>query len=252
MRGAKIVGFEETSPSSFQLTYEISGRKGFVRYRLGPNGDAAFEFQDPSGKITKESYSKGSGRGGQAGRGTGGPPPRNDRPAREDQPPRDIPQTSSGQAKNKVGTIKVTSNSLDSRGMLLKACTCDGAGESPAVAWENLPEGTVSIAVSLWHRAPDQEKSYWLVYNLPATSTGIAQNKKPDGTLGLNDRKRNEYDPMCSKGPGSKTYHITVYALSKNLDLPSSALDRKRLLEAIKDCTLAEGTLDYQYERPKR
>jgi phosphatidylethanolamine-binding protein (PEBP) family uncharacterized protein len=74
----------------------------------------------------------------------------------------------------------------------------------------------------------------------------------PEGTLGLNDKKRNEYDPMCSKGPGVKTYHITVYALSKNLDLPAKEVDRKRLLEAIKDCKLAEGTLDYQYERPKQ
>lgn len=136
--------------------------------------------------------------------------------------------------------------------MLVKACTCDGAGESPAVTWEKLPEGTKSIAVSLWHEAPDQEKSYWLVYNIPATSNGIAQNKKPEGTLGLNDRKRNEYDPMCSKGPGAKTYHITVYALSKNLDLPAKEVDRKRLLQAIGDCKLAEGTLDYQYERPRQ
>jgi Raf kinase inhibitor-like YbhB/YbcL family protein len=136
--------------------------------------------------------------------------------------------------------------------MLIKDCTCDGSGQSPAVAWENLPEGTKSIAVSLWHEAPDQQKSYWLVYNVPATASGIGQNKMPEGTLGLNDKKRNEYDPMCSKGPGVKTYHITVYALSKNLDLPAKEVDRKRLLEAIKDCKLAEGTLDYQYERPKQ
>jgi phosphatidylethanolamine-binding protein (PEBP) family uncharacterized protein len=144
------------------------------------------------------------------------------------------------------------SSSVDAKGFLLKDCTCDGGGASPAVAWEKLPEGTQSVAVSLWHEAPDQEKSYWLVYNIPTSVQGIEQSKKPQGTLGLNDKKRNEYDPMCSKGPGAKTYHITVYALSKKLDVSAKEIDRKGLLEAIKDCTLAQGTLDYQYERPKQ
>ncbi|MCE2815061.1 MAG: YHYH protein [Planctomycetaceae bacterium] len=216
MRGAKIVGFEEISPKNYQLTYEVSGRKGYVRYTLQENGAVAFEFQDPSGKLTKDTDTARSDR-----------------------------------AKINSGTIKVVSSSVDARGMLIKDCTCDGSGQSPAVAWDRIPEGTKSIAVSLWHEAPDQEKSYWLVYNVPVTATGIGQNKKPEGTLGLNDKKRHEYDPMCSKGPGVKTYHITVYALSKNLELPAKEVDRKRLLEAIKDCKLAEGTLDYQYERSK-
>ncbi len=216
MRGAKIVGFEEISPKNYQLTYEVSGRKGFVRYTLQENGSVAFEFQDPSGKLTKVTDTARSDR-----------------------------------AKINAGTIKVVSSSVDARGMLIKDCTCDGSGQSPAVAWDRIPKGTKSIAVSLWHEAPDQEKSYWLVYNVPVTATGIGQNKKPEGTLGLNDKKRHEYDPMCSKGPGVKTYHITVYALSKNLELPAKEVDRKRLLEAIKDCKLAEGTLDYQYERSK-
>jgi hypothetical protein len=250
MRGAKIVGFEETEPKSFQLTYEVSGRKGYVRYKLQDNGAVAFEFQDPNGKLTKDNYQN---RGGRRGGGPGAqPPPRNDRPPRDGQPPKEPNNATSDRAKVQVGTIKVASGSVDGRGMLIKDCTCDGSGQSPAVAWENLPEGTKSIAVSLWHEAPDQQKSYWLVYNVPATAAGIGQNKKPEGTVGLNDKKRNEYDPMCSKGPGVKTYHITVYALSKNLDLPAKEVDRKRLLEAIKDCKLAEGTLDYQYERPKQ
>ena len=240
MRGAKIVGFEETAPKSFQLTYEVSGRKGYVRYKLGESGAVAFEFQDPAGKVTKQNYQNGGGRRG------GGPPPRDVQPPRDGQLPRQAEAM-----KSQSGTIQVTSSSVDSRGMLIKDCTCDGARQSPAVSWDKLPEGTKSIAVSLWHEAPDQTKSYWVVYNLPATSTGIGQNKKAEGTVGLNDKRRNEYDPMCSKGPGIKTYHITVYALSKNLELTAKEVDRKKLLEAIRDCKLGEGTLDYQYERSK-
>ncbi|MFN9347283.1 MAG: YHYH protein, partial [Planctomycetota bacterium] len=116
MRGAKIVGFEEISPKNYQLTYEVSGRKGYVRYTLQENGAVAFEFQDPSGKLTKDTDTARSDR-----------------------------------AKINSGTIKVVSSSVDARGMLIKDCTCDGSGQSPAVAWDRIPEGTKSIAVSLWH-----------------------------------------------------------------------------------------------------
>lgn len=51
MRGAKIVGFDQTAPGAYQLTYEIAGRKGFVRYKLAEDGSAAFEFQDQIGRA---------------------------------------------------------------------------------------------------------------------------------------------------------------------------------------------------------
>jgi phosphatidylethanolamine-binding protein (PEBP) family uncharacterized protein len=54
---------------------------------------------------------------------------------------------------------------------------------------------------------------------------------------------------MCSKGPGVKTYHLTVYALSAHPKLDRNKATRKNLLAAIKDLTLAEGTLDFKYER---
>jgi hypothetical protein len=57
---------------------------------------------------------------------------------------------------------------------------------------------------------------------------------------------------MCSKGPGVKTYHVTVYALSALPKLRPNAATRDALLEAIKDITLAEGTLTYTYERGAR
>ena len=92
-------------------------------------------------------------------------------------------------------------------------------------------------------------KSYWVVYNIPANVTKLAKNDKNTGTVGVNDKSRREYDPMKSKGPGVKQYHITVYALSAEVQLPADKANRANLLEAIKDITLAEGTLDFQYER---
>ena len=138
---------------------------------------------------------------------------------------------------------------MDTKGSLSVDCSCDGKGQSPAIAWKNLPEGTKSIAISMWHEAPDREKSYWLVYNIPVDVTQLEQNSKGVGTLGVNDKKRAEYDPVCSKGPGSKTYHLTVYAFSRTIQKSSSELNRNRLLEEFKKFGLGEKTLDFTYER---
>ena len=109
------------------------------------------------------------------------------------------------------------------------------------------PAGTQSYAVILWHEAPDQVKSYWIVYDIPADVTSLARGSRGVGTTGLNDKRRAEYDPMCSKGPGAKTYHLTVYAVSARPRI--SAATRATLLDAIRDLTLAEGTLTFTYDR---
>lgn len=147
------------------------------------------------------------------------------------------------------GQLAVTSSSVDATGNIAVECTCDGASASPSVRWQGAPEGTKFYAMSLWHTAPDQEKSYWLVYNIPASVTELPKNARNIGITGLNDRREATYDPMCSKGPGLKKYHITVYALSEEPKVAAGKVTRASLREAIKNITLAEGTLDFQYER---
>jgi phosphatidylethanolamine-binding protein (PEBP) family uncharacterized protein len=254
LRDARITGFEELKPGSYRLTYDVKGKTGTVNYVLGENGGATFEFVDTQGRKTSETYTPRQ-RGPGGGRN---PPPRagDDRPPRGDRPQRKNDRTPPRESATRrplasQTSLDVSSTSVDKQGRLSVDCTCDGRAQSPAVAWKNAPAGTKAFAVSLWHTAPDQEKSYWLLYNIPATSSGITQNGRPEGTVGANDRRKREYDPMCSKGPGVKTYHLTVFALSQTIDLPPEKVTRAALLEAIQSITLAEGTLDFQYERKK-
>ncbi len=258
MRDAKITDFITTKPGSYQLTYNVRGKTGTVSYTLASNGSVAFQFVSPDGSTSKEEYSpnrRGGGNGRRPGPPNNSPPPQGD-----DRPPLDEKgKKKSEAAKTALNSdatssksepeFDVTSSSLDSKGMLSVACTCDGDRQSPAVAWDNLPQGTKYVAVSLWHTAPDQEKSYWVVYNIPAAVSELKQNSSGAGTLGLNDRRRATYDPMCSKGPGVKKYHITVFALSQEVKLTASKASRTDLLEAVKGITLGETTLHFKYER---
>lgn len=267
LRDAKITGFRETKPKSYLLTYDIRGKKGTVGYTLNEDATVRFTFTDIDGKSTTETYSprrRGPGRPEDEERrpqrpGEKRPPRRGDRPPTRDDnlpPPRDAERGSergddSQKPRPNLPRLIVTSASLDAEGNLPVECSCDGAGASPAVEWKNVPAGTKSFALSLWHVAPDQEKSYWVVYNVPADVTKLAKNSKNVGRIGLNDKRKNDYDPMCSKGPGQKTYHITVWALSSELSLPAGKATRAELLDAIRNLAVAEGTLDFRYERKK-
>lgn len=244
LRGAKIVDFVETIPGSYKLTYEVGGKKGTVGYSLTNDGGATFEFVDPSGRTSNETYAPRR-RGPEGGKGKRPPPPP---PPRRDEA-KSGETASSARPVSKLPQLAVTSKSIDDGGFLSVDCTCDGAGHSPAVEWKDAPAGTKLFAVSLWHTAPDQEKSYWVVYNIPADVDHLDAKSLSVGKIGVNDRRRTAFDPMCSKGPGVKVYHLTVFALSKELDLPPERASRAGLLAAIKGITLAEGTLDFKYER---
>ena len=257
LRDAKITDFQETKPGSFVLTYDVRGKKGSVSYALADDGSAKFTFIDTNGATTNETYSprrRGPGEGG----GDRRPPPRpgENRPPRPgDNPPpprRDEQTASNPRPKSNLPQLVVTSPAFEPGGSIPIEFTGDGTSASPPIEWKDAPKGTKSFAVNVWHvPGLGDIKSYWVVYNIPANVTKLAKNDKSAGTVGLNDKNRREYDPMKSKGPGVKQYHITVYALSGELKLSPDKATRANLLAAIKDITLAEGTLDFQYERKK-
>jgi len=270
LRGATIVGFESPAPETRKLVYEVGGRRGSVEYTVAGDGSAQFTFVDPAGRRTTESYQSrprgGGGPGGGAPRPERGPP----RPGSEPGPgvPRPDPTqprqggraamdpngpgADAGSRRLASRAIAVSSPAFETGGKLPAKYSCDGAGISPPVAWQPGPSGTQSYALTLWHRSPDGVKSYWVVYDIPADITQIPEGARSVGRMGLNDKRRAEYDPMCSKGPGAKEYHITVYALSGRPQVAAGGASRATLLEAIGDMALAEGTLTFSFERGVR
>jgi len=232
-----------------------------VNYVLNDNGSVKFDFVDGAGNVESDTYSprqRGPGGGGAQGGGDrplrNDPPPRNDPrprndPTRSKQPPESAANMAKPEASGAQTGFAVSSSAIGADGMLPVEFTCDGQSVSPPIQWQGAPAGTKSFALSLWLTAPDQEKSYWLVYNIPVNIDHLDKNDNRTGTVGLNDEKRAAYDPMCSKGPGEKKYHVTVYALSSELKLAKGSDNRASFLKAIKNVSLAETTLDFQYER---
>jgi hypothetical protein len=101
---------------------------------------------------------------------------------------------------------------------------CAGANVSPQLSWENVPEGTKSIAVTMYD--PDAPTGsgwwHWLVFDIPATAKELPSNAgepklniAPKGCVqSMTDFGAAGYGGPCPPpGHGFHTYIITVYAL---------------------------------------
>ncbi|HEX9180082.1 MAG TPA: YbhB/YbcL family Raf kinase inhibitor-like protein, partial [Burkholderiales bacterium] len=93
--------------------------------------------------------------------------------------------------------LTLTSGAFSHQGEIPRRHTCDGADASPPLAWSGLPAGTKSLALIVDDpdapdpNAPKMTWVHWVLYNIPASATGIpgdeARHGLPAGTLaGLN------------------------------------------------------------------
>ncbi len=222
-----------TPDNRFELQYSVAGNQGVINYIVHDDGAVDFTFQEPSGKTRTASY-------------------------RSDMGKPFLPQSAEWTSSLNIGDdaadamplLKVTSPAFGAGDELPGEFTGDGLGQSPPIAWTKGPPGTQAYAINLWHTPESGDvKSYWVLYDIPADITSLPQNVRGTGTPGTNDKGHLAYDPMRSKGPGVKQYHLTVFALSESLGPASTPLTRNELLERISGITLAQGTLNFQYTR---
>jgi phosphatidylethanolamine-binding protein (PEBP) family uncharacterized protein len=92
-----------------------------------------------------------------------------------------------------------------------------------------------------------------VVYNIPSTTTSITENQSGVYAYGKNTvNGRNTYTPPCSKGPGAKTYTITLYALSEtpSINTPASQVTMDLLLKSIENIKLDSAVMNVHYSRP--
>ena len=112
---------------------------------------------------------------------------------------------------------------------------CTGQNVSPELRWSGAPAGTKSFAVTMYD--PDAPTGsgwwHWLVINLPADSTGLAEGAgAADGKALPTGARHGRTDfggPGCGdacppQGNKSHRYIFTVYALKTDkIDVPADA-----------------------------
>ena len=136
---------------------------------------------------------------------------------------------------------------------------------SPPLEWTGVPEGAASFALIVDSEEAAGPWTHWVVWNIPADSTGLDEGVASDGELpdgsrqGVNSKGEVGYlgpcpppfaiidasaggDMVRSKTGSVSTYYFKLYALNSMLELAPGAT-KKDLLAAMDGRVLAVGEL---------
>ena len=146
------------------------------------------------------------------------------------------------------------------------------AGEqiSPELRWTNVPAGTQSFVVNMLD--PDvsvqrgtETQPHWIVWNIPATATGLPEGMKSGAELQDGTRQISASGPQY-RGPGAGAngplhhYTFEVYALDTKIDVSPSttsppiaaALEtRAAVMKAMQGHVLGKAVYVGLFKRPQ-
>ena len=292
LRGAKITGFERSNDDKrISVIYDLNGDKRSVNYFIKEDNKILFQFDNGKDGVETETYSLNEPRRGPAGKEQqkkggqrkdqqkkggpdrkdqqkkGGPAgkeqqkkggQRKDQQKKGGQRPPEEPGPNAGNyvkiSPKRSGNFILTSPAIKNGEELPKEFNGDGEGATLPLSWKGAPEGTKSYALVMDHLAKgDEMKVYWVIWDIPASTTSLPKNVRGVGKLGETWKRGESYVTPHSAGGGTKKYTLTVYALSDvpKLDPEKTAVTRDVLLKEIKDLILDSASLDVNYTKPE-
>ena len=151
--------------------------------------------------------------------------------------------------------LKIASSAFTQGHAIPNKYTCEGEDISPPLQWSGTPDGTKSFALICDDPdAPAGTWVHWVIFNLPATTTGLPEKMAgtetlPDGAAqGITGFKRTGYGGPCPPRGKPHRYFFKLYALDAVLPLEPKAT-KQELLQAMRGHILAEGQLMGTYQR---
>lgn len=150
--------------------------------------------------------------------------------------------------------MKITCRDFENNSDMPRQYTCQGDDINPPLAIEEVPEGTVTLALICEDPdAPDPANpqmtwDHWVVWNIPSGTTEIPANWYPEKTMvGINSWGKSEYGGPCPP-VGKHRYFFKLYALDIELDLPPEA-DKKDVLREMEGHVKDQAELIGLYEK---
>jgi Raf kinase inhibitor-like YbhB/YbcL family protein len=154
--------------------------------------------------------------------------------------------------------MKLSSPAFQHQGEIPRKYTCEGDDIAPPLSWADVPPGARSLALIVDDpdapdpAAPKMTWIHWVLYDLPAQSSGLPEGGKPlpAGTReGLNSWNRAGYGGPCPP-VGRHRYFFKLYAL--DTVLPDLRAPSKEALEkAIRGHELERAELIGTYQKTK-
>jgi Raf kinase inhibitor-like YbhB/YbcL family protein len=130
-------------------------------------------------------------------------------------------------------TLVLKSSAFTTGGAIPGDFTCDGAGQSPPLAWSGAPFGTRAFALveeDADNQSGSEPFTQWLVYNMPARVTSLtvgmqARPLLPNGAQqGLNSQQTIGYSSPCpNRGDPPHHYNFQLFAQDDFITMETGA-----------------------------
>jgi Raf kinase inhibitor-like YbhB/YbcL family protein len=151
---------------------------------------------------------------------------------------------------SREGSIRLTSPAFRDGGPIPAAYTCDGRDVSPPLAWTGGPPAEEYALVVIDVDAPGGSFTHWVAYGIPGSVSALPEGGLPEGTWeGTNDFRQVGYRGPCPPPGRPHRYVFTIYALRTAPPALGPGASLQEVLDAIRCCIEAKGTLVGTYAR---
>lgn len=148
-------------------------------------------------------------------------------------------------------TMKLHSPAFENEAAIPAKYTCEGDNISPQLQWQGAPEQVRSYALIVDDPdAPVGTFTHWVLFDIPATVTGLPENSTREGVSGLNDFNKSGYGGPCPpSGDKPHRYFFRLHALDAERLGLSQGASRKQVEDAMKGHVVATTELMGTYQR---
>jgi Raf kinase inhibitor-like YbhB/YbcL family protein len=151
----------------------------------------------------------------------------------------------------KTMALDVRSSAFSEGKSIPEKYTCDGQNISPPMKWSGAPEKTKSIAIICEDPdAPSGTFTHWVLYDLPSTTSELAEGSSVGGKEGVNGFGNKGYGGPCPPSGPAHRYFFRIYALDTE-SLGNAGSSREDVTSAMHGHILAQGQLMGRYKRNK-
>jgi Raf kinase inhibitor-like YbhB/YbcL family protein len=160
--------------------------------------------------------------------------------------------------------MTLTTTAFPDGGPIPVKYTQAGEQTSPALTWSNAPAGTASFVLHMHDLEVARNKTtddqvHWLVWNIPASSTGLPEGVPQGAQLQDGSRQISASGPVY-RGPGAPAtgpmhhYTFEIFALDTALDVQPAAdafETRTAVMKAMQGHVLGKAVYMGRFHRPQ-
>lgn len=155
---------------------------------------------------------------------------------------------------NAKNSLKFTTTSFSIGDYIPSKYTCDGIDISPALKWENVPQGTKSFVIIMDDPdAPVGTWDHWVVYNIPPNVTKLPEGVDISSIGAIPGKNSWPSDNLRYRGPcpppgKPHRYFFKLYAVDIPTDF-EKGLTKKEVLKKIEGHILDSAEFYGLYKR---